>query len=143
MKALYKTDSKRNYQMIEERITKMKHYSMTKVQHNKKIAYGIFDFVDITTMPNGTRIAEIHVNEVIYRDYIQRQTVRIYKNKVEKIKFRRRLSFAIRYAKKSVSFAMKQKSSYNVTRDYLYFSTKSPLSKKTKKKKTLSKLKQP
>ncbi|GAA3314906.1 hypothetical protein GCM10020331_008640 [Ectobacillus funiculus] len=59
---------------------------MTKVESNRKTSYGIFlIFVDITTNPNGTRIAEIHVNEVIYRDYIQRQTVRIYRNKVEKL----------------------------------------------------------
>jgi hypothetical protein len=132
VKALYKTDSKRNYQMIEERITKMKHYSMTKVQHNKKIAYGIFDFVDITTMPNGTRIAEIHVNEVIYRDYIQRQTVRIYKNKVEKLSLDAAYHLLFVMQKERL-ICYETKSSYNVTRDYLYFSTRVRFRKRRKK----------
>ena len=133
MKALYKTDSKRNYQMIEERITKMKHYSMSKVQHNKTIAYGIFDFVDITTMPNGTRIAEIHVNEVIYRDYIQRQTVRIYKNKVEKLSLDAayHLLFVMQ---KSVSFAMKQ-NLHTMSQEIIYiFRQESAFEKDAKRK---------
>ncbi|GAA3328270.1 hypothetical protein GCM10020331_071570 [Ectobacillus funiculus] len=65
----------------------MKHFSMTKRQDDDIVSYGIFfDFVRIYTQPNGTRVAEIHVNEVIYHDYIQKkQTIRMYKKKRLKI----------------------------------------------------------
>ncbi|KOO48157.1 hypothetical protein [Priestia koreensis] len=131
VKSLYDTDSQRNYKSIEERITKMKHYSMTKIQEDKKLAYGIFDFVDITTMPNGTRIAEIHVNEVIYRDYIQRQTVRIYKNKVEKLSLDAAYHLLFIMQKERL-ICYETNSSYTVARDYLYFSTKVRFRKRRK-----------
>jgi len=131
VKGMYNTDSQRNYKNIEERITKMKHYSMTKIQEDKKIAYGIFDYVDITTMPNGTRIAEIHVNEVIYRDYIQRQTVRIYKNKVEKLSLDAAYHLLFIMQKERL-ICYETNSSYTVARDYLYFSTKIRFRKRRK-----------
>ncbi|MFL0475494.1 hypothetical protein ACH0CI_26270 [Priestia sp. 179-F W1.4 NHS] len=132
VKSLYQTASASNYRAIEDRIIKMKHYSMTKVEHNKKVAYGIFDYVDITTNPNGTRFAEIHVNEVIYRDYIQRQTVRIYKNKVEKLSLD--ASYHLLFVmQKDRLICYETKSPYNVTRDYLYFATKIRFRKRHKK----------
>lgn len=131
VKSLYKTDSKRNYKTIEDRIAKMKHYSMTKVESNKKTSYGIFDFVDITTNPNGTRIAEIHVNEVIYRDYIQRQTVRIYRNKVEKLSLDSSYHLLFVMQKERL-ICYETKSPYTVSRDYLYFSTKIRFRKRRK-----------
>ncbi|MFC6604392.1 hypothetical protein ACFQDF_27175 [Ectobacillus funiculus] len=131
VKSLYKTDSKRNYKTVEDRIAKMKHYSMTKVESNRKTSYGIFDFVDITTNPNGTRIAEIHVNEVIYRDYIQRQTVRIYRNKVEKLSLDSSYHLLFVMQKERL-ICYETKSPYTVSRDYLYFSTKIRFRKRRK-----------
>ncbi|MCP8967384.1 hypothetical protein [Ectobacillus ponti] len=131
VKNLYKTDSARNYKTVEERIVKMKHYSMTKTEGSKRTSYGIFDFVEVTTNPNGTRVAEIHVNEVIYRDYLQRQTIRMYRNKVEKLSLDSSYHLLFVMQKERL-ICYETKSPYTVSRDYLYFSTKIRFRKRRK-----------
>ncbi|MFP3122711.1 MULTISPECIES: hypothetical protein [Bacillaceae] len=131
VKNLYKTDGTKNYKIVEERITKMKHFSMTKRQDDDIVSYGIFDFVRIYTQPNGTRVAEIHVNEVIYHDYIQKQTIRMYKKKVENLSLDSsyHLLFALQ---KERLYCYESKSSYQVKLNYIYFATKIRFKKRRK-----------
>lgn len=128
---LYKTDGSKNYKIVEERINKMQYFRMTRKQEDVITSYGIFDFVRIYTQPSGTRVAEIHVNEVIYHDYIQQQTVRIYKNKVEKLHLDS--SFHLLFAlQKERLYCYESKTSYEVRLNYLYFATKVRFKKRRK-----------
>lgn len=130
---IYSSDGKNNYKSLEERLAKMKAYSMTKVlQNGTKTTFGIFDTIEYPPeLTGGIRTANIYVNEMIYREYIQRQTVRIYKTKLEKLTTdsARHLIFILQ---KERLICYETNATYTVSRDYLYFATRVRFKKRRK-----------
>lgn len=131
VRALYNSDGEKNYKAIEERLHKLKYFSLTKVIGNKSVSYGIFDYIEIDTAPNGTRVAEIHVNESIYRDYIDRQTVRMYKNRLADLKLEASNHLIFLMQKERI-MCYKAQSDYTINRDYWHFSKRIRFKKRNK-----------
>ncbi|MGG2134619.1 hypothetical protein AB1284_25440 [Bacillus sp. S2(2024)] len=129
---IYSSGGMKNYMIVEERLKKMRHFSITK-QDNKGnwSAIGIFSDVNVIVQPNGTKVAEIYVTEAIYKDYIQKQTVRIYKEKVDNLT-QNTSQHLIFIMQKERLICYKSETNYAVTRDYTYFAGKIRFKKKRK-----------
>lgn len=75
---LFNSDGLENYKLVADRLMKMVNISFNVKKKNKYLAFGIFDYVEID-MEDGLWTAEITINEVIYQEYLKKQTIRMYK----------------------------------------------------------------
>lgn len=83
VRALFKSDNIENYAFVAERLLKMLNVSFNIVTKERFLGFGIFDYVDVKD-ENGIWMAEITVNEQIYQEYLNKQTIRMYKAVIQK-----------------------------------------------------------
>lgn len=94
VKDVFKSNSKKSYETVENRLLKIRDYSILKIEKlddatENKTSYGYFDFVKtMTTQDTGERIAHIVVNKYIHEQYVDDQVFRIYKEQLDRLDFR-------------------------------------------------------
>ncbi|WP_336770410.1 hypothetical protein [Bacillus bombysepticus] len=132
VKKLYSSDTVKNYEAVTERLLKMGNFRMTSMADDGQInLVSIFSDVKITPQPNGNNIARIVVSDSVYNDYIQRQTVLVYKEKVDtlSIDLAHHLIFILQ---KERMICYQANLEYSINRDLLYFSGYIRFKKRTK-----------
>ncbi len=94
VKDVFKSSSKKSYDTVENRLLKIRDYSILKIEKldgvtENKTSYGYFDYVKtMTTQDTGERIAHIVVNKYIHEQYVDDQVFRIYKEQLDRLDFR-------------------------------------------------------
>ncbi|MCP8970152.1 hypothetical protein [Ectobacillus ponti] len=132
VKGIYSSDGKKNYENLESRLKKMQHFSLVRqYEDGGWESIGIFSDVKVLVQEDGTRVAEIYVSEAVYKDYIQNQTVRIYKDKIFNLSsgYAHHLIFPLQ---KERLARYQMNLSFETSMDYLYFATKVRFTKRRK-----------
>ncbi|GAB6443467.1 hypothetical protein bcgnr5390_15910 [Bacillus luti] len=132
VKQLYNSDNSKNYEAITERLLKMGNFRLTSMSDDGQIRLvSVFSDVEITPQPGGNVIARIVVSDSITNDYIQRQTVLVYRDKVDTLSIDlAHLLVSILQKERMICFQTNK--SYSINRDLLYFSGYIRFKKRTK-----------
>lgn len=130
VKNLFKSDGVENYRIVEARLFKMLNMRFNVFHKEGSVGFGIFDFVKVDYTNGWT--AEISINEQIYQEYLNKQTIRMYKDIIQKFELpiSQSLIFALQ---KERFYCYSQKQSYKQVYDYSFFTHKLRFKSRSKK----------
>lgn len=130
VKNLFNSDGIDNYKMVESRLYKMLNIRFNAFYKDGSIGFGIFDFVKVDY--NNGWTAEITVNEQIYQEYLNKQTIRMYKDIMQR--FELPMSKSLIFALQKERFSCySDKQSYKQVYDYSFFTHKLRFKSRSKK----------
>ncbi|MED0951243.1 hypothetical protein P4T70_24645 [Bacillus mobilis] len=132
VKKLYTSDGKKNYTAVSERLLKMGNFRFTNMKDDGEVnLVGVFSDVKLTPISNGNVVARIVVADSMYQNYIQRQTVLVYKQKVDELKvdLAHHLVFVLQ---KERMICYQTSGSYKISRDLIYFAGSIRFKKRSK-----------
>ncbi|MFB8426949.1 hypothetical protein ACFC4S_33880 [Priestia megaterium] len=121
VRALFKSDNIENYTFVADRLLKMVSITFKVVTKKKYLAFGIFDYVNVEDK-DGIWMAEITVNEQIYQEYLNKQTIRMYNSFIQK--FELPLSRLLIFALQKERFTGKALHQNKRVYPYLFFLAK-------------------
>ncbi|MED4285609.1 hypothetical protein P4679_27140 [Priestia megaterium] len=117
VKNVFNSISIENYNLVKDRLKKMTYVKFNAHTKNKEIIFGLFETFKGDYGPDGW-IAEITVNDEIYQEYLNNQTIRMYKDSIKRfgLPLSRSLIFALqkeRFSSYSQNRSYEQIYSYN------------------------------
>lgn len=121
VKNAYNSDNSKNYNAVASRLLKMGNMRFeVKRSESNTVSFGIFDYVDIEY---NKWTAEITVNETIHQEYLNKETIRMYKDVIKKLELplSKSLIFILQ-KERFLRYSTKQ--SYKQWYDYSFFSHK-------------------
>jgi hypothetical protein len=124
MKQVYSSKSAKLLDTIERRIQKMSYLKFTATKKGKEqdyVIFGIFDTVRKETGPNGERILEITVNDVLHQELIGQQVTRIYKEVLNKLENRLAKTIIFSLQKERLRAHLNQKNKGVFTYEFFLF----------------------
>ena len=130
IKALYKSDNLNTYKLVAERLVKMRNVSFNIITKDRYLAFGLFDYVDVRD-EDGVWMAEITVNEQIYQEYLNKQTIRMYKAVIQK--FELPISRILIFALQKERFLGKDDQPNKQVYPYIFFLAKVRFKNKNRK----------
>ena len=84
VKEVYKSDGKKNYEMVLSRLIKMANIRFTHVDKERVMVFGIFDYIEYDpTAINQT--VEITVSEVVHRDFTEFNLIQMYSDAIARL----------------------------------------------------------
>lgn len=132
VETLYASKGAKNYKAVIERLLKMGSFRFTKIKDDGELELvGIFSDVKITPGVDGNSIARIVVADSMYQDYIERQTVLVYGDKVPALQVDLSLQL-IFVLQKERMICYQTNNKYTISRNLLYFAGSVRLKKRSK-----------
>jgi len=125
VKNLFKSKSVENYKLVQERLLKMVNMKFNVFHKGGILVFGLFETLKIDYNTEGW-VAEVTVNDHIYQEYLNNQTIRMYKDSIKRFELplSRSLIFALqkeRFLRYSQNKSYEQVYSYNFFASVLRF----------------------
>lgn len=83
VKDVFQSDGKKNYNNVIERLIKLRKVTFAEVMDNGKArVFGFFDYIELSNDKYDSMKVDIVINKAIHDTYINKQTLRIYKDQL-------------------------------------------------------------